>query len=660
MAAFGINPIWQQVIEGLFGQSPGDLHPVPIQPAPYQTAQGGNETDLGYGVRRAVQSPLQAIGNFFDAAPSMLVNNPVGANLRQAGTQLMTTPNQRAAAAQPHSAASVFPTSFADPAYDQADAYASKLTGVPLELLRSIRLNGERSNANQTSSAGANTPYQIIPKTRQGIIKNYGIDPWSSPQNAALGAAYVLREQAGAPKQWDGEAMKKAAMGYFGGKAGQDNPFLSDGGTTSGQYAERVLGPKTGLPAPFLNPYDPKYDQAALGAIGAERTALMTPSSFSVDNGPAPAMPKPEPIPTTDFTQSDEALNRMRPVEMSMKEQLQREHQGFFKGVATALMQNPGNEGIGTFLMRLGGAALGGKLQADDDIQKEKDKFDDKMASYQAAVFNNDLMKAKIAGSEAQAQVQQNNQYAQDNWKMAYDRWTKGSSIDVSGTNAVIRRQDPTTGKTTVDVLPIQSAVDASIAKQTADLVSGMGGRQLAGNEQITSMTNALTARAAIGQMMQAGSASGASAERDAAAAAAPAFYGTFIATHGLTGDLLGPDGAKSLEQTIQKQLMSQQMVPGSQEYTQAHDRLVATELAKMGVADPNWMKKMMQVGSVAGSFQAMDSVQKSRTTTSVDSKGMPTSRTTGPTYNGSGADLFSDGDPAFNQQLADHGYTRY
>jgi len=87
-----------------------------------------------------------------------------------------------------------FPVSYKDPVYAAADQAASDAAGIPPGLLTSIRTVGERSNANQVSSAGARTPYQVTPDTRDLLIKKYKIDPWESPQAAALGAAYLLKE----------------------------------------------------------------------------------------------------------------------------------------------------------------------------------------------------------------------------------------------------------------------------------------------------------------------------------------------------------------------------------------------------------------------------------------------------------------------------------
>jgi hypothetical protein len=138
--------------------------------------------------------------------------------------------------------ASAFPKSFKDPVYAAADEAASNVAGIPPGLLSSIRVAGEKSNADQVSSAQAKSVYQFTPATRQLIIKKYNIDPLSSPQAAALGAAYLLKEgiqrtgsAAGAitqyiggtdPANWGGQtrAYTNRVMAHFTGNGGQDAP----------------------------------------------------------------------------------------------------------------------------------------------------------------------------------------------------------------------------------------------------------------------------------------------------------------------------------------------------------------------------------------------------------------------------------------------------
>jgi gas vesicle protein len=123
------------------------------------------------------------------------------------------------------------PTSYKDPFWSSLAAQAEKKVGLPPGLLQSILIHGEKSNADQVSSAGAKTPFQIIPQTRQGIIKNYGIDPYLSPELAAEGAALLLKESLDRNKG----SVPAAVREYHGGLN------RKQWGPVNRAYADRVL-----------------------------------------------------------------------------------------------------------------------------------------------------------------------------------------------------------------------------------------------------------------------------------------------------------------------------------------------------------------------------------------------------------------------------------
>lgn len=143
--------------------------------------------------------------------------------------------------------ASNFPTSYRDPAYDQADQAASAAVGIPVALLSSIRTKGEKSNADQVSSAQAATPYQITPATRQSIIDQTGVDPYLNPQTAAYGAAYLLKQNL----DRNGGNPVLAVANYVGGT----DP--SNWGPQTMAYTKRVTGftPKSYAPGQSPNPF---------------------------------------------------------------------------------------------------------------------------------------------------------------------------------------------------------------------------------------------------------------------------------------------------------------------------------------------------------------------------------------------------------------------
>lgn len=144
--------------------------------------------------------------------------------------------------------------SFRDPGYDQLEqSLAPDMAG----FLRTIRVNGERSNADQVSSAGARSVYQIIPETRARIIKQAGFDPWASPQNAVRGAAIVAKD---AMRWAKGDPVRAAGYYHAGGNTAQWGPKTA-------AYMQRTGGNMNPFdqfdakPAPAANPFD-RFDGA--------------------------------------------------------------------------------------------------------------------------------------------------------------------------------------------------------------------------------------------------------------------------------------------------------------------------------------------------------------------------------------------------------------
>lgn len=118
---------------------------------------------------------------------------------------------------------------FRSSAYGPIEARYEQQYGLPSGLLSRIRTRGERSHADQVSEDGARTVYQFIPETRAGFIRNYGIDPWSSPEAAAQAAAIHLRDDYRRTGSWD-----QAVIRYHGG----GDP--SQWGRRTRSYARRV------------------------------------------------------------------------------------------------------------------------------------------------------------------------------------------------------------------------------------------------------------------------------------------------------------------------------------------------------------------------------------------------------------------------------------
>ena len=125
------------------------------------------------------------------------------------------------------------PISYKDPAWDAAEAEAAKRTGVPQEVLRAVRVHGERTDGDRISPKGARGVYQFMPKTERLFFEKYGVSAYSNdPVEQATAAAYHLKESYSRTKDWG-----LAAAGYNGGRAGEKNPRFTQ---ETSDYYDRV------------------------------------------------------------------------------------------------------------------------------------------------------------------------------------------------------------------------------------------------------------------------------------------------------------------------------------------------------------------------------------------------------------------------------------
>jgi hypothetical protein len=105
------------------------------------------------------------------------------------------------------------PNRFNDPLYSQLAKTVEQALGLPTGILDAVRVRGERSNADQVSSAGARGPYQFIPPTRRGFIKQYGLDPWHDAGQATEAAGRHLLDDYKRTGSWN-----EAIARYNGGQ----------------------------------------------------------------------------------------------------------------------------------------------------------------------------------------------------------------------------------------------------------------------------------------------------------------------------------------------------------------------------------------------------------------------------------------------------------
>ena len=155
-----------------------------------------------------MDAPEKAVGSAKPAASTSLFSSLLGRRMPPMDgtpTKGKSTPPDMA------------PLSYKATTWDASEAAASQKTGVPVDVLRAIRLHGERSNGNQVSPKGARGVYQFIPSTRDAFVKKYGVDAYSAdPDEQALATALHLKESHKRTGDW-----VKAMAGFNGGISGE-------------------------------------------------------------------------------------------------------------------------------------------------------------------------------------------------------------------------------------------------------------------------------------------------------------------------------------------------------------------------------------------------------------------------------------------------------
>ena len=210
------------------------------------------------------------------------------------------------------------PKSYRDPFYADLAATTEKQLGLPAGMLASIITHGERSNADQVSSAGARTVAQIIPATRKAALEKYGIDAYLSPQNALEVAGRLLKDSLDRNKGDEESAVRE----YHGGTD------RANWGKVNDAYWQRVSAGMSEAKGGALgndfaawmaqNPATPETPAAAAPAkdkLGSDFAAWIgggaeipgqTPETLALSGGPA----RPQ-APTTEPTLADQALGAL-------------------------------------------------------------------------------------------------------------------------------------------------------------------------------------------------------------------------------------------------------------------------------------------------------------------------------------------------------------
>jgi hypothetical protein len=84
--------------------------------------------------------------------------------------------------------------SYSSPYYAQLASSVEQRLGLPNGLLSAVITRGERSNSDQVSEAGAKGVTQVIPATRDALLKKYNVDAYASPEAAVEAGGLLLKE----------------------------------------------------------------------------------------------------------------------------------------------------------------------------------------------------------------------------------------------------------------------------------------------------------------------------------------------------------------------------------------------------------------------------------------------------------------------------------
>lgn len=612
--------------------------------------QGPDTPDVVQGLKNMFANTMQAkpsdlplVGGLLEDAGKAY--NAVGQgmgdllfkDIPQAVTAAGDTPNKRAAALAERSK---YKTNFGD-AGKPSEGTARPAAGNPAAdaVWNSII---QQESGGRAGVRGQPTRYgtalgmtQMLPATAKEMASKLGV-PYredlltgTSPEAAAyqmkLGRAYFDQ---GLAKS--GGDLRAAAMYYHGG------PDSRIHGVKTNAYADQVLaragaGGGTGLPA-FSNPFDPSASIAAGGLLDAGAKAAMQPESITQAFAPAPQLPEPKFAAAKDYTAQDAALAMLKPVELAEVQQEKIKRNSFFQGIAQAMSSISPDAGLGQILLKLGAGALAGKAAAGNEIQARMDSFDEKMAKYNVAVYNNEAGRADELYQVAQNEAAAMNQFGMLKYQAAMQEYNKNNFVSVQG-DAIISSRTGADGKVTTTRTPFKAPIQAGLMAAKAGLMQNIGQQQFQGNSMVASAQNGLIAGMAAQEytlgLNQKASAANAANER--ALIELPGYVAGNVVGSGLAQSVIGDDKWEEFSTEADKRVQSMGLMLGSKEYAEAMQEVQATMLTTIAMAgDPGFNKRLFSAGNSAEQVLQGNRRAERKVTTRSSARGTTTSVTEG------------------------------
>lgn len=334
--------------------------------------------------------------------------------------------------------------------------------------------------------------------------------------------------------------------------------------------------------SPFLNPFDPSYFNQALGQIDAAGAAAMQPMAFSQEIGKRPELPELPETPKMDWTSMDEALEDLKPVIMTEKEQQQITRQNWFKGIGQAMAATPDGASLGKVLAMAGAGSLMGRAAGMEEIQARQDAFDEKMAAWKGLKFKHEGNKAAQMYQEAVAETNALYQHNIMKFQEASKRFAEAQgTVDIQGNNFVTSRvvtDENGNVRRDVQTIPIGPAIQAATATAKANVYASMGQAALQGAMLQTRMDNQLIA----GTLLSQGAQSQAGITSEHGALTAMTITAQQLVDNGQVERLLGPEALETLMDGIDDELMREGYVdPTSKDYIAAKQAKLVQELVQ-------------------------------------------------------------------------------
>lgn len=166
--------------------------------------------------------------------------------------------------------------------FDTDIVSAADQYGLDKDLLRALVMAESAGNPNAQSGAGARGLGQIMPGTRNEILKEIGIDAYASPQNSIKAAAYYLSRRL---KDNNGD-VAKALAGY---NAGQGNVNTSVATSNVSGKGWQTHLPKPQETVPYIERIN---DYLTIMRTGNDGKTVLYPPAYQARNGKGVSTPK--------------------------------------------------------------------------------------------------------------------------------------------------------------------------------------------------------------------------------------------------------------------------------------------------------------------------------------------------------------------------------